>query len=648
VLHIRIMLRKVYLHYKSQNDGCDRVVHRCDCWKYTMQLPIVLILAQCLFNVILFLVFCIATVLSFQIPTQKRFHHLPPIFSWESKTSRPNNFRKENVQSQSTTLIYGNANNDFKNEEDDPMNDQPTNLNHFMKEQLTSHQPTNIFSGRTDDIPDYFNHKKQQRYDPLMGYTLEDLESFAASASLSSHPKIPKYDTNMFPDATDSDGIYLDPNEYIQSSQTDYVGIADTIPFADNLDEDIIPSKRTEVSTNPILPVKVDPRYQQVIQGYVETIISEPTTYSTSSYMDDMVSMPASGNINNDMNDRQPRQLPVDNPNFGYQRYDPNNSRRNNVRSSDDMNDMASLDELWSTITQIQAQQQQRQNDPTISEEIHRQIFENEAGFYNQSQIFLESLTNTTMAGKANVERRGRYYRTRQEQAIQSLNEQIEEFEALLFAQQHEQSAAKDEYGQCKQCHCRLSEEEINNPASKDNNKEPICRICYMERLVSSSKQNDIAQNQRDSSRTTATYTANHRTGVIPLNTRRYTTLKSFDNTVPAVQRFNDSVVVEDNNSTPLPETMISNLDQSMVFNERYDALTNSTVATAHNGNITDDNNYSSMLLEEETQHTDVSVEFENFSDNENLIYPWVEVMDPDTEEIFYWNEETEEMRWEL
>jgi len=27
---------------------------------------------------------------------------------------------------------------------------------------------------------------------------------------------------------------------------------------------------------------------------------------------------------------------------------------------------------------------------------------------------------------------------------------------------------------------------------------------------------------------------------------------------------------------------------------------------------------------------------------------PWLEVVDPDTKEVFYWNEETEEMRWEL
>jgi hypothetical protein len=27
---------------------------------------------------------------------------------------------------------------------------------------------------------------------------------------------------------------------------------------------------------------------------------------------------------------------------------------------------------------------------------------------------------------------------------------------------------------------------------------------------------------------------------------------------------------------------------------------------------------------------------------------PWSKVIDPDTGEVFYWNEETEEMRWEL
>ena len=316
-------------------------------------------------------------------------------------------------------------------------------------------------------------------------------------------------------------------------------------------------------------------------------------------------------------------------------------------------NDMESLDELWTTITQLQSQQQQRQDDPTLSEEIHRQIFENETGFYNQSQIFLESLTNTTMAGKANVERRGRYYRTRQEQAIQSLNEQIEEFEAVLLSQQQEQSRSSNDSMQCTQCHCRLSQEEINNPASKENNHEPICRICYMERLVSNSKRNDIdrIQQQRNINRAATTYTTYRPIGDIPINIRRYTTVKTpVSSSVPTGPLPIAAVGVQTNESMSRPpETIIGNHDLTMVTDQRYDA-TNSTDVIAYGGNggeLNDDDIPSSMLLEE-IQRTDTSANYDNPSDNKNIIYPWVEVMDPDTEEIFYWNEETEEMRWEL
>ena len=99
------------------------------------------------------------------------------------------------------------------------------------------------------------------------------------------------------------------------------------------------------------------------------------------------------------------------------------------------------------------------------------------------------------------------------------------------------------------------------------------------------------------------------------------------------------------------PETIIGNHDLTMVTDQRYDA-TNSTDVIAYGGNggeVNDDDDIPSSMLLEEIQHTNTSANYDNPSDNKNIIiYPWVEVMDPDTEEIFYWNEETEEMRWEL
>jgi hypothetical protein len=35
-------------------------------------------------------------------------------------------------------------------------------------------------------------------------------------------------------------------------------------------------------------------------------------------------------------------------------------------------------------------------------------------------------------------------------------------------------------------------------------------------------------------------------------------------------------------------------------------------------------------------------------NDSSTVSSPWVKVTDPDTKEVFYWNEKTEEMRWEL
>jgi hypothetical protein len=91
--------------------------------------------------------------------------------------------------------------------------------------------------------------------------------------------------------------------------------------------------------------------------------------------------------------------------------------------------------------------------------------------------------------------------------------------------------------------------------------------------------------------------------------------------------------------------------DKTMMSNERYEVSDTPPVNT-YSGNVVDDNdnesNNNSIMLSEGMIHRDESADFKYPSDHTNLIYPWVEVMDPDTEEIFYWNEETEEMRWEL
>ena len=620
--------------------------HDCSCdGNCIIALPTVVIVKRCIIRVANILVSVPIVVVSLQLPIIRnhkyfvnqrltvRYHSSPFQYNGDWPKQQPPHQQPHTDGNKDDQIDF----------DDDPLNDtQPTDLNHFVKEQMKKSQH-NSFA--TNDVPDYYNHKQQQRYDPLMGYTLEDLESFASSSSSSlNRPKFPKYGTEELHTTTNADGVYLDTNEYIQSSQTDYnIDIDGTIPFTGN--EDIgATTATTETSwTTSILPKKSDARYKEAMQRYVESIVSEPIMNSVSSDIDDHTynirePTTTSSTINNIMNYYQPQPLPVDNPDSSYQRYDPIGASRN---TNNDMEDMA-LDELWTTITQVQAQQ--RQHDPAVSEEIHRQIFANEVGFYNQSQLFLESLTNTTMAGKANVERRGRFFRTRQEQAIQSLQQQIEEFEALLLSQQ-QMNATNDDV-LCTQCQCRLSDDEINNPASiGGNNKERICRVCYMEQLVASSKRIDVdrIRPQYDSTRH-ATYTMNtgSQIGGIPINTRRYTTQKTTVDSEPTKQWS----ILNRNNSLPSRETI--NHESAKVSNEPYE-LSNTTSVSTFDGNINDDSiSYATIPLDE-LQQFDLSEGSDNVSDNnQNIIYPWIEVMDPDTEEIFYWNEETEEMRWEL
>jgi hypothetical protein len=553
-----------------------------------------------------------------------------------------------------------------------------TDIHHFISRSGTSNeqQVERSFDSYT------FNkkHKEQQRYDPLMGYTLENLEAFAMqqkqqqqhqTTNIGRKP-IPKYTNSNLPEDVDVsmvDGILLEPNEYIQSSR-EYMNIDGTISNDKRRLSNDIP-----VADESVLPpIETDPTYISSVQGYIETMVTQPND-NNPYVVDQYIASTTTPTTNTNQNIGRQR-LSVDSPNIGYRTQNERKYNTNVNNNNYDNNDLASLDEVWTAISQLQQHgtnlNQNSIYNSDVAEELHRQVFENEIGFYNQSQIFLQSLTNTTKAIEANTERRGRYYRERQTQAIALLNQQIEEFEALLQQQQQQTYDNNiinntEEVVRCSRCQCRMSDDEINHPSAK-NTEGPLCHVCNMEQLVSKSKRNDMYRTQQQARAHAALYTYRHASAGSTNSNRTISNSIAYlkNSSQPVIYQNNDAITNYTSSNNVDSAIPIQGIVQPMPTENDNNLITPPITKKSSNSWTTS----ASMNIERELSstkegivHRPMSDSIEEFgmdddvSDDDNddeyvtttySIYPWIEVIDPDTDEIFYWNEETGEMKWEL
>ena len=268
---------------------------------------------------------------------------------------------------------------------------------------------------------------------------------------------------------------------------------------------------------------------------------------------------------------------------------------------------------------------QQTPQDPSAtSEDLHRKVFEQEEGFLNQSEVFRKSLgtDGSAAAFEAARLRRGADYRRRQEQAISKLEQEIADFEAHLY----ESPKSADE--KCFKCGCALSEEEMQHfrgmkdaPASRR-----LCSVCYGDLLVAKSDRSffrdDVVIPQRNSSSSRGIR------GQRPMIVR------------PTRRIGHDLSPPRRANNTNAPQS------------EALRAPLASIPPKAQQ-----QTQPSSEMLQEDLQDMrdefvpdDVGMNHESCwqDSSEESTVPWLKVIDPDTGEVFYWNEETEEMKWEL
>ena len=249
-----------------------------------------------------------------------------------------------------------------------------------------------------------------------------------------------------------------------------------------------------------------------------------------------------------------------------------------NIGSTANIDDEEDWDQVWAAIQKEKA----KPFNAKQSEDLHKQVFENEQGFLEQSQSFRKGLTDPQIAREATAERRSAKYRQRQAKAQDQLERNMNEFEKVLLERQRPGART------CSRCQCRLSDRDYDIAPQlwmKQRNLTSLCESCYIN-LLDTSRNMQKRLPGKVATRTTSRPTS---ASSIASNSQASSTRPTSDLPTP---------------SKP-----------------------NADVTQAGNDDQTEED-----FLEE----------------NSEASSSWEEVVDPDTGEIFYWNEETDEVRWEI
>ena len=159
----------------------------------------------------------------------------------------------------------------------------------------------------------------------------------------------------------------------------------------------------------------------------------------------------------------------------------------------------ATMADLLETLRLREEQQNEANTNATqaLAEDLHRRVLESEEGFRQQSQIFRESLTNTSKSIQASEFRNGGAFRRRHEQAVRKLEHALAEFEATYLTT----SSSSAPKNPCAKCGCELTAYEMANfPQSRKRQQQQqqqqyngtasgvICSVCLGEEIFDESK----------------------------------------------------------------------------------------------------------------------------------------------------------------
>jgi hypothetical protein len=256
------------------------------------------------------------------------------------------------------------------------------------------------------------------------------------------------------------------------------------------------------------------------------------------------------------------------------------------------------------------------------AEELHRRVLAKEEGFLRQSELFRESLTDASKSLDAAEFRTGEAFRLRQQVAMTSLDQQMTEWLATLATQQ-------PVLHPCPQCGCDLTPAELAHAAAHASHSTDasarICRVCLSEQ---------IARDTR-----AATRTSTFSTGVSPPWQASYHPKGRRPPTAAAGRR---SEYAGQRSARP------SRIDNTSRIRKLLSDPSDHTEARSELPSRIDSTPKLRKLLSDPSDPSEARSELPSpLAAPEKEAEEWEEIEDPDTGEIFYWNANTDEMKWE-
>lgn len=327
-----------------------------------------------------------------------------------------------------------------------------------------------------------------------------------------------------------------------------------------------------------------------------------------------------------------------------------------------------------------------------VDEDLHRQIMAQEKGFQQQSKEFegyLRDGDEASGAKAANMLREQRRRKDQEELALKLDREMSELGDILMNAPDPKEVKANP----CTKCKCPLSQMEL--ASGKGNG---LCQLCYGDMIASTSDMRFLDAPPTDFSKSSpyrsSPYSGNNRQQSSYNNNNRQSRQQSSQPnrqqpsrqsrrvetpiptrtvSAPPSSSLSPSMKQQQQNSSGQPDgqqqtrppqkksspatkrkedTEMSNLRRQVVaLQQQVQKHRRQEEAAAEKAEEREREilRLRQLVLELEDKLSAIAPESsETKSDETGVQAPWMEVVDPDTGEIFYWNEETEEMRWEM
>jgi hypothetical protein len=330
----------------------------------------------------------------------------------------------------------------------------------------------------------------------------------------------------------------------------------------------------------------------------------------------------------------------------------------------------ATMEDLFST--------QQRQPDE-VDEDLHNQIMAQEVGFQKQSELFQGYLQKGDEASgeAAAYMLREQRRRKEQEEMLLKLEQEMSDLDETLAKNDdpsQPNSSKQLSLKMCPKCKCPLTQVEIESGQG-----DGMCQVCYGDMIAQTSDMRFLdappveytpftkSSYRQSPSPSSSSYSRPTRRIETPIPSRRAATsgpVRQKQNggsnqavSKPAGTSVEKKAVArdapsksktvkrgEDGEVAQLKRQIVAFQQQVQKYKQQAEvAATKVQEVEAENVRLL-------QAVAELQDKLDTTVKPEETKAPEGVVVeaPWMEVVDPDTGDVFYWNEDTEEMRWDM